>query len=84
MFSGPVDRHRRGMGSAGSGAVTSATATLSSYYPCRKVRRSNARPALPMCNSVCEAALQDTMRVLACLQANRPKIGAGCNRVHGH
>ncbi len=30
LQSRPVDRHRRGMGSAGSGAVTSATATLSS------------------------------------------------------
>jgi Cysteine rich repeat len=29
----------------------------------------------------CESALQDTMRVLACLQANRPKISAACNRV---
>jgi hypothetical protein len=29
----------------------------------------------------CEAALQDTMRVWARLQANRPKISSGCNRV---
>jgi hypothetical protein len=38
----------------------------------------------PDVHRFCEAAHQDTMRVLACLQANRPKIGAGCNRVHGH
>ena len=41
----------------------------------------------PDVHRFCEAALQDTMRVLACLQANRPKISAGCNRVlvsHGH
>jgi hypothetical protein len=29
----------------------------------------------------CGSDLQDTMRVLACLQANRPKISAACNRV---
>jgi hypothetical protein len=28
-----------------------------------------------------KSANQDTMRVLACLQANRAKIGAACNRV---
>jgi hypothetical protein len=35
----------------------------------------------PDVHRFCEAALQDAMRVLACLQANRPKISAGCNRV---
>jgi hypothetical protein len=35
----------------------------------------------PDVHKFCEAALQDTMRVLACLQANRPKISAACNRV---
>jgi hypothetical protein len=29
----------------------------------------------------CEAALPDTLRVLSCLQANRPRISAACNRV---
>jgi hypothetical protein len=35
----------------------------------------------PDVHKFCESALQDTMRVLACLQANRPKISAACNRV---
>jgi hypothetical protein len=29
----------------------------------------------------CEAALPDTMRVLACLQSNRSRISSACNRV---
>jgi hypothetical protein len=29
----------------------------------------------------CEAALPDTMRVLACLQSNRSRISNACNRV---
>jgi hypothetical protein len=35
----------------------------------------------PDVHRFCEAALQDTMRVLACLQSNRAKISAGCNRI---
>jgi hypothetical protein len=35
----------------------------------------------PDVHRFCEAALPDTMRVLACLQANRPRISAACNRV---
>jgi hypothetical protein len=35
----------------------------------------------PDVHKFCGSDLQDTMRVLACLQANRPKISAGCNRV---
>ena len=29
----------------------------------------------------CKSANEDTMRVLACLQANRARIGAACNKV---
>ena len=35
----------------------------------------------PDVHKFCGSDLQDTMRVLACLQANRPKISAACNRV---
>ena len=35
----------------------------------------------PDVQKYCEAALPDTMRVLACLQANRAKISRACNRV---
>jgi hypothetical protein len=35
----------------------------------------------PDVQKYCEAALPDTMRVLACLQSNRPKISVACNRV---
>jgi hypothetical protein len=35
----------------------------------------------PDVQKYCETALPDTMRVLACLQANRPKISVACNRV---
>ena len=35
----------------------------------------------PDVHKYCETALPDTLRVLACLQANRPKISAACNRV---
>jgi hypothetical protein len=35
----------------------------------------------PDVRKFCGSDLQDTMRVLACLQANRPKISAACNRV---
>ena len=35
----------------------------------------------PDVHKFCEAALPDTMRVLACLQVNRSKISAACNRV---
>ncbi len=35
----------------------------------------------PDVHKFCEAALPDTMRVLACLQANRSRISAACNRV---
>jgi hypothetical protein len=35
----------------------------------------------PDVRKFCEAALPDTMRVLACLQTNRSKISAACNRV---
>ena len=35
----------------------------------------------PDVHKFCGSDLQDTMRVLACLQANRPKITAACNRV---
>ena len=50
-------------------------------YPCRKVRRRQRTACAPDVHRFCEAALQDTMRVLACLQSNRPRISAGCNRV---
>jgi hypothetical protein len=36
---------------------------------------------VPDVHKFCGSDLQDTMRVLACLQANRPKISAACNRV---
>ena len=35
----------------------------------------------PAVRKFCKSANEDTMRVLACLQANRTKIGAACNRV---
>ena len=35
----------------------------------------------PDVRKFCEAAMPDTMRVLSCLQANRPKISVACNRV---
>jgi hypothetical protein len=35
----------------------------------------------PDVHKYCEAALPDTMRVLACLQANRTKISVACNKV---
>ena len=35
----------------------------------------------PDVQKYCETALPDTMRVLACLQANRSKISNACNRV---
>jgi hypothetical protein len=35
----------------------------------------------PDVQKFCEPALPDTMRVLACLQANRTKISTACNRV---
>jgi hypothetical protein len=35
----------------------------------------------PDVQKFCESALPDTMRVLACLQANRTKISVACNRV---
>jgi hypothetical protein len=35
----------------------------------------------PDVHKLCEAALPDPMRVLACLQANRAKISGACNRV---
>ena len=35
----------------------------------------------PDVQKYCETALPDTMRVLACLQANRAKISTACNRV---
>jgi hypothetical protein len=35
----------------------------------------------PDVQKYCETALPDTMRVLACLQANRTKISVACNRV---
>lgn len=35
----------------------------------------------PDVQKYCEAALPDTMRVLACLQSNRSRISTACNRV---
>jgi hypothetical protein len=35
----------------------------------------------PDVHKYCEAALPDTMRVLSCLQTNRTRISAACNRV---
>ena len=35
----------------------------------------------PAVRKFCKSANEDTMRVLACLQANRAKIGAACNKV---
>ena len=35
----------------------------------------------PAVRKFCKSANEDTMRVLACLQANRAKIGAACNQV---
>jgi len=35
----------------------------------------------PDVRKYCETAMPDTMRVLSCLQANRPKISGACNRV---
>ena len=35
----------------------------------------------PDVQKFCEKALPDTMRVLGCLQANRSRISAACNRV---
>ena len=35
----------------------------------------------PAVREFCKSANEDTMRVLACLQANRAKIGAACNKV---
>jgi len=76
----PLDRHRRGTGSASGGAVTTATATLSSI-PMPQGTPEERTACAPDVHRFCEAALQDTMRVLACLQSNRPRISAGCNRV---
>ena len=44
-------------------------------------RRRTAPPARPQSVKFCKSANEDTMRVLACLQANRAKIGAACNKV---
>jgi hypothetical protein len=35
----------------------------------------------PDVHKLCGPALPDTMRMLACLQANRGKISSACNRV---
>jgi hypothetical protein len=35
----------------------------------------------PAVRKFCKSANEDAMRVLACLQANRGKIGAACNQV---
>ena len=35
----------------------------------------------PAVRKFCKSANEDAMRVLACLQANRAKIGATCNQV---
>jgi hypothetical protein len=35
----------------------------------------------PAVRKFCKSANEDTMRVLACLQANRAKIGDACNKV---
>jgi hypothetical protein len=35
----------------------------------------------PAVRKFCKSANDDTMRVLACLQVNRAKIGAACNKV---
>jgi hypothetical protein len=35
----------------------------------------------PTVRKFCKSANEDTMQVLACLQANRAKIGAACNKV---
>jgi cysteine rich repeat protein len=35
----------------------------------------------PDVQKFCQAALPDTMRVLACLQANRSRISRACNQV---
>jgi hypothetical protein len=35
----------------------------------------------PAVRKFCKSANEDTVRVLACLQANRAKIGAACNKV---
>jgi hypothetical protein len=35
----------------------------------------------PAVRKFCKSANENTMRVLACLQANRAKIGAACNKV---
>jgi hypothetical protein len=47
----------------------------------RHAGRSGRQPGAPDVHKFCGSDLQDTMRVLACLQANRPKISAACNRV---
>ena len=39
------------------------------------------RACAPAVRKFCKSANEDTMRVLACLQANRAKIGAACNKV---
>ena len=35
----------------------------------------------PAVREFCKSANEDSMRVLACLQANRAKIGVACNKV---
>ena len=35
----------------------------------------------PAVQKYCKSAITDPMRVLACLQANRAKIGDACNKV---
>ena len=35
----------------------------------------------PAVREFCKSANEDPMRVLACLKANRAKIGAACNKV---
>ena len=35
----------------------------------------------PAVRKFCKSANEDTMRALACLQVNRAKIGAACNKV---
>jgi hypothetical protein len=35
----------------------------------------------PAVQKYCKSAIADPMRVLACLQANRAKIGDACNKV---
>jgi hypothetical protein len=61
-----------------------AAALVGVALPALAQQQGNPAGARRLCArraQVLQVANEDTMRVLACLQANRAKIGAACNKV---